>query len=237
MTPTKDIHDIIRTIIARMDNNICIEEVIVNPDNTITAKCCYTAWLMQEDILLGQFRVINVIPNKEVTVEVIVPGSVLQVGQPLSIPRPTYFHGTVRNTNAELLKIKDGTQKYPMIYCLEVFNEVFTGDPELSKERDSSLRLFFLGSNNYKDWITEDHYQKVIIPLRNMVDSFVSYVNNGEGFAELEPYTTVNHVNFGTFAADNGNLKWLLDGNISGIELDITLPILKSLTCEGDCSC
>ena len=56
MTPTKDIHDIIRTVIARMDNNVCVEEAIVNPDNTITAICCYTAWLMEGDIILGVFK-------------------------------------------------------------------------------------------------------------------------------------------------------------------------------------
>ena len=236
---TTDIHEIIRRAIDNMDNRVLITELEFLPNGNIKVFSCYTAWLMKgSTVLNGIFKVVELVPNEYFVVEALTNVTTFNVIAELPIPKPFYFHGTMRATNAELDMVKMSSDKFPMIYCLEVFREVFNSNPDAAIERETSLRLFFLTENDFKNWITDDHYDNVINPIRAMLDGFFSVINGGMGFGKIETYTTINHVNFGTFTDNNGHLKNLFDDNLSGIELDVTIPILKNFDCSliGDCN-
>lgn len=234
--PKNDIHDIIRHVINGMNNLLDFQEVIDNGDGTFTIMACNTLWVMENYVIEyngEMFKVIDITPNVSITVE---GDTVFDPIGPIPIDVPFYFHGTVRKTNVELIQRgKIGMDKYPMIYCFEIFREVFHQEKSDPNERTSALRLFFLGSADKENWLTEDHYEKVIIPLRNMVNEFIFFIDNRNNFGRLEDYTTINHVDFGTFTSDQGKLQNLFDDHLSGIELDISLVVKKGLICEGHC--
>jgi len=234
--PKVDIHEIIRHVINNMDNNVLVTGVELLPDGNIKVTSCYTAWLMEECIILnGLFKVIELVPNEYFIVEALTNVTTFNVIGELPIQRPFYFHGTVRATNAELTEITLGPEKFPMIYCHEVFRQVWHTDPANPNERTSNLRLFFLASADFDNWITENHYEKVIIPMSNMLHAFFDYVDHKNGFGRPDDFTTVNWPNFGKFVQDNGNIKKLFNDELSGKELEIGLVIKDELTCEGFC--
>jgi len=231
---TTDIHDIMKLAITNMKKTVCISD-----NNKIGAGeyklfTCDTMWLSVGDKITVSTDT-WIVTELSINEYIIVTGVNLSIPECIDLTLPFYFHGTVMATNSELNMIKFSSNKFPMIYCLEVFREVFNGSVEDAIERESSLRLFFLTENNFENWITEDHYINVINPIRAMLDSFINGINNGIGFGKIDTYTTVNHVNFGTFAQDNGHLKNLFDDNLSGIELEVTIPVLKDLDCSKFC--
>ena len=233
---TTDIHDIVKLAINEMDNTICINDSSEVSTGIWKIEACNTLWAMVGDKITvdtDTWTVTEVVMNKYI----IVSGVTIAIPSTIELKVPFYFHGTVRATNSELNMTRISSEKFPMVYCLEVFREVFNGSVEDTIERESSLRLLFLTENNFKDWITDDHYINVICPLRSMLDSFINGVNDNVGFGKIETYTTINHVNFGTFLDNNGHLKNIFDDNLSGIELEVTIPILKSLDCSSVCDC
>lgn len=235
--PKVDIHDILRHVIENMENRVFFQDVTDNGDNTYTVTACNTMWAMNGEKFTwdgNEYTISEVDPN----VSFLVSGDV--AFNPVSyieLNAPNYFHGTIKKTNNELNEITIGRDKFPMLYCFEVFRETYYQLKSDRRERTTSLRLFFLTSADKENWLTEDHYEKVIIPTRNMVESFIEYVDNKNGFSKLSDYDTVNRVDFGTFTQDNGNLKNLFTDHLSGIELDIDLEINKDLTCTLSCPC
>ena len=45
----------------------------------------------------------------------------------------------------------------------------------------------------------------------------------------------INRANFGVYVTDKGNESRIFNDNMSGVELRITLPIKKDLTCINFC--
>lgn len=237
MTPKVDIHEILRHVIDNMENRVFFQNITDNGDGTYLVDACNTMWAMNEDTFEwdgNTYTISEVDPN----VSFVVSGDVaFNPSVYFELNRPHYFHGTITKTNNELNDITIGQDKFPMIYCFEIFRETYYQLKSDRRERSSSLRLFFLANAEKSDWLTEDHYEEVIIPVRNMVESFINYVDNKNGFSKLSDYETVNRVDFGTFTQDNGNLKSLFTDHLSGIELDIDLEINKDLTCTLSCPC
>lgn len=233
--PKKDIHDVIRYVIGNMNNKMEFQSIIDEGDNVYKVESCNTLWLMINDKLKfsgEEFEVIEIVPNEYFKVK----GAVLyEPTSPIELKRPYYFHGTIRKTNQELNEVTFGPEKFPMVYCFEIFRETFHQEKSDPNERTSDLRLFFLGTSDKEDWLTEEHYVKTIIPLRAMLGEFITFIDNRNGFGRLEDYTTINHVDFGTFTNDQGKLQNLFDDELSGVELDISLVVKKSLDCEGFC--
>lgn len=235
--PKVDIHEILQHVLDNMENRVFFQELTDNGDGTYTVESCNTMWLMNGDIITwdgNEYNVSEIIPN----VSFLVTGdAAFEPVSYIEINRPKYFHGTIKKTNNELQEITMGRDKFPMIYCFEVFRETYHQLKSDRRERTSDLRLFFLATADKENWLTEDHYNEVIIPIRNMVESFIQFVNNKNGFSKLQNFETVNRVDFGTFSQDNGNLKLLFTEHVSGIELDISLEVNKDLTCSLSCPC
>ena len=237
MTPKVDIHEILRHVIENMENRVVFQSITDNGDGTYTIEACNTMWAMVGDIITvgnDEFTVTDVDPNVSMVVSGLVP---FAPSVYFELKRPYYFHGTIRKTDNELKTITMGPEKFPMIYCFEIFRESYYQLKSDPRERTSSLRLFFLASADKNNWLTDTHYERAIKPLRNMVEAFIKYVDNRNGFSKLDEYETVNRVDFGTFTEDNGNLKHLFTDHLSGIELSIDLEVSKDLTCTLACPC
>jgi hypothetical protein len=46
--------------------------------------------------------------------------------------------------------------------------------------------------------------------------------------AKLENYTYTKHTNWGKVVQDRGHVKYLLDENLAGLNLEIDLPVKKA---------
>lgn len=145
--------------------------------------------------------------------------------------KPFYFHGTPMMTNAHLSKVKLSENKLPFCYLYEIIKEVIDDEPDSMIDRTADLRIFFLANANYKDWKTAEHYTEAVDPMRALAEKFVANLKLSEDIGIFKSHEFINHVNFGIFINEKGHVKRIFGDNLSGTELKIDLPFLKSLNC------
>ena len=145
------------------------------------------------------------------------------------IPKPNYFHGTVKATDSELNQIEDSRKITTLVYLFEVLQEVKTRNPEATIGRTVDLVMFFLEDDFVGGDLTEDRYIKYINAMNRLAEDFVDLLETSNiiGSIEEQNYVTIPHAKAG-FYDRLGHVKNLFSkNNFSGVELRITLPILK----------
>lgn len=231
----KETVEIVRDLVNLLDFTFVIDNATDNGDGTYTLESCNTYHLQATPncpiIIDGSSYTITEVQSNEY---IIVKGASIPVVTEFAVPKPYYFHGTVLNTNVELSRI-DYFNKFPMVYLLEVITDTFNNEDE-AVERESDLRLFFLTSANFQDWKTGDHYKEAILPMRSLAYNFINILNSNKIISNFAQYSMVNRVNFGVYVTDKGNTERIFNDNMSGVELRLTLPIKRDLSCKINCN-
>jgi len=142
------------------------------------------------------------------------------------LPKPFFISGTKLATNREwTIAGKDVTEKTPIIWLLETIRERKFGR-ESVYDRESEVRLFFLDETNVRNFYTEDHRREVVFPMEKLINTFIATVSDNRKFKTIEDYTVRTFSRFGV-EQDNGMIKNILDANLSGAELILTLTKYK----------
>jgi len=225
--------DIVRSLVSELNKTINIDSIVDNLDGTYTVETCDTYYL-HECLKITIDAVTYTVKSVEKNVSFVIKGDVLPTATSFELPAPFYFHGTVIQTNQELINF-DQFDKLPMAYLLEVLEDDFFNRDEIN-DRESDIRLFFLTTANFADWKTGDHYKSAIEPMRSVAYNFINVLNNSKLINIFATYTLINRVNFGVYTTDKGNTKNIFNDNMSGVELRLTLPIRKVLNCNNICN-
>ena len=147
-----------------------------------------------------------------------------------------FFHGSPRETNAETAQQEDSFKKTPMIWLLESFDEEFFRDTESAYERESSVRLFFLGQAEY-DKPTAERHTNYVNPMRRLKEQFIEALYyHTEIFAEFEVTDKENiYTKFAVYvnSPTGSGTQQLFADNLAGVELSCTFKILKRGACCG----
>lgn len=144
---------------------------------------------------------------------------------------PFYMTGTRLAVNEEWnLVSNDLRQKTPLVWLYEIIRTKEYG-PGSALEYTTELRLFFLDETNVKDYYTADHRENVVMPMRNLALAFIAALKTDRKFKTVEDYTLVQFSRFGV-ETEKGVIKNVLDANLSGVELQITLTKYKQ-----NCKC
>ena len=72
--------------------------------------------------------------------------------------------------------------------------------------------------------------------MQSMVEEFIKEVVLDGDYQDLDEYRTINWSKFGVYTTNKGSTSKVLDAFLTGIELRITLEIMKKVDCN-DCSC
>jgi hypothetical protein len=158
-----------------------------------------------------------------------VSGGSVPVGE-MTYPVTYFFNGTPIMVGNELDRVLDASQKTPMAYLYEPLTDDFN-DEESMIERDSRIRLFFLDQSNFMDWDTEQHYSGAVQPMYELAQAFVAYLRTNGGVGELGDYSITYIPNFSIVRNQNGTTKKIFNDDLSGVELSISIPFLKSYVC------
>lgn len=220
--------DIINDLVAGMPIKFVVKQVTDNT-TSYTVATCGTLYLSKGLVIdLGgiKYTVESVVDNESVTLKgptAPVVGSYLLA--------PMFFkHGSVLETKKELDLIKDTTKKTPMVYLKRTFSETFNAKTD-AVERVANINLFFLTHANFEQWQTADHDKHAIKPMRNMVYSFLEYLERHPYIGLIDSYTLVDRIKFGVIT-DIGVDKAYWDDKLSGVELAISLPINRNFKCN-----
>jgi hypothetical protein len=230
----KETVDIIEDLLGQIDLTINIDECIDNGDGTYTIKTCNTRHLQEcKDIHIDgrKYRIVSL--EKDASIKL--KGRRKPEVDSFQAYSPKYFHGKAIDTNAELSMVDDKDEITPLVYFTEIYTDRFYPNDELV-ERETDIRMFFLTTANYEDWITNDHYDKVIKPMRDLAYNFIETLEKSKIIGKFASYYDLtNHAKFGIYLLRKGAEKRIFNDNYSGVEFRVRLPILKDMTCEGLC--
>ena len=225
--------DILKDVIAGIAHTITIDSVEslggslykLNTENTI-----YLRELKKVTIGAVDYKVTDFVINSYVTVQAL-SGDIAVTARRFTIDVPLFLWGNPKMVSAELdLRIKnknaDGTQVHPYLWLVEVGSSEHSLNPSDAVKVKPTFNIFFLDSNKYDDWTIEDHYTNAIDTMSNYIDYVIEILKSRRDLFDTDSivYNTVNHVNFGDYIVDKGMEERILNDNVTGVQLQITIP-------------
>ena len=120
--------------------------------------------------------------------------------------------------------------KTPLIWLLEIISETGYGRGS-SLERDIETRLFFLDETDPQQYYTKDHREQVVLPMQKLMNQFLEVVNKNRMYETVDNYRYKTFSRFGV-EQDKGVIENILDANLSGVALELTLTRYKE-----NCKC
>lgn len=142
-------------------------------------------------------------------------------------------HGTIIDGNIQLTTIKDGEDKYPLIFQHEITRETFFNDKRNKLERESEVDLFFLCVADFKEWQIAEHNKFAIKPMRELALKFIEELKTSNGIGEFDTFEILDHVKFGVYTTEKGHTERIFNDNLSGVQLRMTIPFLKTCECNS----
>jgi hypothetical protein len=226
----KDTAKIVSELVSAIDKTI-VGTFDVNLNLTLT---CKTKWLRVGKIVTnstGDKYTITEIVN-----DVSIKGVPLSTSAPnltgiITLPPPFYISGTHMATNNEWTKASSNLMnKTPLAWLLETITMEKFGRGD-TRDFQSEVRLFFLDETDVVNYYTLDHRTQVVEPMEELALAFIESVNLNRKIKTIEEYSMVTFSRFGVEGTE-GMFKNILDANLSGVELKISLTKYKE-----DCKC
>lgn len=226
--------DIIRDIVQSLSFDIPVESIVDNGDGTYDINVCNTYHQSANNCTIQldskNYSVTGVETDKKIVIKEVDPGSGAPSITVYPLAAPKFFHGTLFDTNNELIKITKTSEKLPMVYLFEKFQENKDRDRASIIDRTAVLRLFCMDNAKYGQWNTGDHYNNVIDSMANLVKELDEAFIDSSEIGKYDAFTTVNWVNLGVDTS-NGQPERTIEDFLSGVEMRISLPILIETDC------
>ena len=215
-----------------MNLKINVESVaLVSPD-TDALVVCSVKWARKGLTITdenGHSFVISSVNPKTNTL--IVVGSFAWSGNGI-LQAYKFFVGTPISTNEEWKAFNsDERKKVPFIWLVEPTSERFA-TLENSLERTSDLRIIFLDDNFARKWLTTEVHKNRLQSVYNCVEQFIRTIQDNPIFGNFPGYDVKNFTRFGT-ESTNGFTANIIDADLTGVELRLSLPIYK----KSECNC
>jgi hypothetical protein len=221
----KEISLVIENLVGQIDNTI---EGNWN-DVTQRIDVCNTKWSRSGKPISnigGDYIIDEVSTDEYITIK-----DQVGLSGTFYIPQPYFLGGTRIAANREwTISTPDQLSKTPIVWLLHDINYKVFGKNN-TQDWESTLRIFFLDETNVVNYYTKDHTLNVVEPMTKLANEFVNIVENDRSFKTLEEYEVINFTRFGT-ESQGGSFQNILDANLSGVELRITLTKYK-----GNCKC
>ncbi len=129
----------------------------------------------------------------------------------------------------ELVKrIKNGTVVWPYMWVVEIGSTDGTLAPEAAVTETRNFVIFFLDSADKVNWTIEQHYDNDIYTLNNYIQFFFEILRSRRDIFETDSitYSKDNYINFGDYIVDEGMKELILNGGITGIQLQMSIPFI-----------
>jgi hypothetical protein len=196
-----------------------------NGDGTFTLEVCDSSYLRtgsRFSFAGNDYKVVSFVNNTTLVIQ----GDVVLEGS-FTLNPPLFITDTPQGANNEL-QLKNGDlDRHPFVWLLENFPTTFN-NTNSSTVADARVRLFFLDVANSEEWLNKDHRDECIKPMRNLIDTFINDLQrkiSGKLSHKATPFTVTDRVRFGIYTTDRGNTESIITEDLSGVELDIIIPI------------
>lgn len=152
--------------------------------------------------------------------------------------QPYFYYGDPIDMNNEINSGgADIDAKYPAVIMFEVQRERFFKDNSVLYDSESSLRLFFMDQANYEDSSIDELYS-VVDRMKELAIEFINQLDITKGvYIQDSEYLITNHSKWGVklIRDRRTSSETLFDNNLTGVELQIDVPLSKTL--QFNCVC
>ncbi len=225
---TIEIQEIIDEINCKIDGNY----------NALDGRTyfCHTKWARIGKTITDAngvvFLIIDLSVDEWIIAEqLIVTDPVINLDGVCTLQKPFFITGTKLATNREwTIATNNLEDKTPLIWLLEIISETGYGR-ESTIERDIVTNLFFLDQTDPSQYYTVDHRKQVVTPMGNLMQEFIKTVEKIRMWKTVTEYTYKTFSRFGV-ETDAGAIENILDANLSGVSLNITLSKYRA-----NCKC
>lgn len=168
----------------------------------------------------------------ELNASVTVSGASLPAVQMYTLDNPYFTHGKLKAVNIELAQQQE-INLMPLIWNFELQPRTRPQEVDTILESTGTVKIFFMTTANYEDYTTAQHYSECIEPMNNLVNAFIEAVKSHNRSGLVFENLRLNHAKFstggtGTTASNENNVLGMY---LSGIELELILPITIDLSC------
>ena len=224
--------DFIEGIVNLMTPELEIENVLDNGDGTQTITVCNLYWIRKflTVTIDGNNYEVSAFDSNNKTFTI--PSSPLVAVDSFTLTAPYYFHGSPMQVNNEWIVQKQDSDKYPLVYLVETLTDSFYDELD-QKDKDMSLRIFFLESFSSRYPEVDAHYSETIVPLRASLDYFVELLKSDSTTLPFS-YDVINRIQVGTYTTNQGETNEVFSDRLDGVEFVGTVTVLKS---NDNCNC
>ena len=231
----RQIVDIISNIVSQLNYTFVIDSVVDNGNGTYTLASENTYYCSKYNkVTIGGlvYKIEGIVFNVSITVRPFGHSGDPLLETSFELPAPAFFHGTVNSANTEITKsIEIGLETYPIVYLNEILRERFVADELSSLERTSPIKLYFLGLTSYGDNLNPDFLEEILKPMSNVETKFFEVLNKDTNIGLLtDDWTRTNIPRFAR-TNENGETELIFSEQLSGLEIEITIPINKCCDC------
>ena len=231
--------DLFKSVIEALTQTISINSVDVS-GNTYKFNVSKTYWARPS--ILNKSRATKVTIDSVVyDIESVVYNTSISVtttddlsnAESLTIAAPIYINGTYNAVNDTRSKANKTYDNCPFVWLVEPFVADERKDRLSIIQSQPDLTLLFLDNANSRDWTTDDHYSNVIQPMDELVEAFYQKIlKTRASFGRISNWRVVRHAKFGK-QSDFSHINSIINENTSGIEVRLTIEILKNLSCNN----
>lgn len=222
--------DIIKDLVTNLDLKLNVTSVEI-VDSTYKIYTCNTYYLApQSKVTINAvvYTVVSLVNNEYL----IVTGASLPIKGVYNLTAPFFTHGTVKQANEELSMESDMFKKTPMVFLKRPFSEIFYNGQQ-SDDRNVDLTLYFLTQADFEHWQIDSFDENAIKPMYNLMNAFIEMLNKNKQInkALINDYRIEEKIKFSVYVNDKGHEKSYFNDTLSGVQLNISLPIRKNYTC------
>jgi hypothetical protein len=230
-----DVADEVGNLVQSIDYTLTGElndDVLPNVWVTCNIKWARVGKIVIDPVTGNSFTIVEILENEGLILEALPTNpTTADAGNLLLLPYPFYLSGTKIAANSEWSKVSNSLMaKTPVVWLLELIRFKSYGR-ESTIDFESDLRLFFLDETNVTQFYTSDHRSNVVSPMTELASEFIDTIDSLRQYKTVDQYEIITFSRFGV-EQDQGVFKNILDANLSGVELRLTLTKYKQ-----NCKC
>jgi len=216
-----------------------INDLINDIDNTIKGTYneadgrtyfCNTKWARVGKIIVNseglKYRIKAIAYDTYLVADPIDKDNKLALDGVCTIQKPFFITGTKLSANREWTIADNNLEnKLPLVWLLEIINEKGFGRGS-SYDRQIETKMFFLDETDPSQYYTKQHREQVVVPMQKLMSSFLEVVENDRAYESINDFSFKTFSRFGV-ERDTGVIENILDANLSGVALNLTLTRYK----------
>jgi hypothetical protein len=237
--------DFIGTIIAKLGFTEKITNLVFDP---VTNETQFETCLTHHVFVSYKIQIDGVdylVKDVETNMFITVKGPIAGTPTEYTIPSPFYFHGTPLQASGELALQTRWRKKLPFWYLIEPFNERRDDGPGAKIARIPTMKMLILFPQGPDKNLVDEQYKELIEPAENAVEDFRHALRTHPNIAkvsELHEFSVRARVNWGVWVSERSkprksredNIKKMLDEYVTGMEIDIQIPLKKEICTAAD---